>query len=208
MKAGKIHQSKNFGAVEIINYVGKYNVHIRFLNTGSTKIAQSSDIRRGSLKDNYKPNLYGIGFIGDGEYSYQGNEKAYSTWHGMLDRCYNPKYHEKYPTYINCTTCESWLNFQNFAPWFYENYKEGLHLDKDIRIKGNKHYSPDTCKFVTCAENTIEACAQNYKFLQDGIILHEVYNLAAFCREKNLNNSCMSLVHRNKQKHHKGWTKA
>lgn len=71
----------------------------------------------------------------------------------MLNRCYDTKRHEKQPTYKHCIVCDKWLNFQNFAKWYYENYYEiegqKMCLDKDILYKGNKIYSPETCIFVS-----------------------------------------------------------
>ena len=70
----------------------------------------------------------------------------------MLLRCYDEKYHEKYPTYKNCKVCEEWHNYTNFGDWFVDNYYEiegqKMCLDKDILYKGNKVYSPNTCVFV------------------------------------------------------------
>lgn len=66
----------------------------------------------------------------------------------MLCRCYSHKYQEKKPTYIGCYVCEEWLSFSNFKEWFDNNYREGYQLDKDILVKGNKIYSPETCCFV------------------------------------------------------------
>ena len=97
---------------------------------------------------------FGVGVTGQGEYSHLVRKingkhtKVYSVWHDMLGRCYNKKYQEKKPTYIGCTVCEEWHNFQNFAKWYEENYyevnNEEMALDKDILIKGNKIYSPQT----------------------------------------------------------------
>ena len=85
--------------------------------------------------------------------------KAYSTWHSMLQRCYNDKFHKKYTTYIDCEVCPEWHNYQNFANWFEQNYYEiegqRTDLDKDILIKGNKVYSSDTCIFVPKSINTL-----------------------------------------------------
>lgn len=39
-----------------------------------------------------------------------------------------------------------------------ENWKphmEGWHLDKDILLKGNKVYSPETCAFVPAKINSL-----------------------------------------------------
>ena len=65
-----------------------------------------------------------------------------------IERCYDLKRQEKHPTYKGCIVAEEWHDFQNFAEWFENNYKEGFALDKDILIKGNKIYSPNTCCFV------------------------------------------------------------
>lgn len=70
----------------------------------------------------------------------------------MLKRCYSIKYHEDYPTYIECEVCDDWKYYSNFKKWYNENYyecnEERMHLDKDIICKGNKIYSPETCVFV------------------------------------------------------------
>ncbi len=55
--------------------------------------------------------------------------------------------------YKDCKICSEWLNNkENFYKWVSQNYytidNEQIDLDKDILIKGNKIYSPDTCVFV------------------------------------------------------------
>lgn len=74
--------------------------------------------------------------------------KSYTQWKSMLQRCYDEKYIYRYKTYIDCTVCEEWLLFTNFKEWHDENYIDGYQLDKDILVKGNKVYSPQTCCFV------------------------------------------------------------
>ncbi|MBL4951074.1 hypothetical protein JK635_02315 [Neobacillus sp. YIM B02564] len=70
----------------------------------------------------------------------------------MLERCYSNYSSKRYPTYEKCSVTDEWLNYQNFAAWYDENYYEvdgeKMELDKDILIKGNKVYSPDACVFV------------------------------------------------------------
>ena len=119
------------------------------------KHARYGNFIRRNIKCPYEPRTYGIGYLGEGKYKTRENgklTKCYDTWHSMLERCYYPKYQEKYPTYKDCEVCESWHNFQAFAEWYNDNYYE-IHgevmcLDKDILIKGNKIYSPETCVFV------------------------------------------------------------
>lgn len=84
-----------------------------------------------------------------------GNEECYTKWKSMLKRCYSPKYHIRRPTYKGCTVCSDWLTFSKFKEWYNVNYRVEMQLDKDILIRGNKIYSPTTCKFVPQEINTL-----------------------------------------------------
>ena len=109
--------------------------------------------------------FFGVGYIGEGKYSRKTHLKIYKVWHKMLQRCYDPYYINKFPTYIYTTVCEQWLNFQNFAKWYDENYyecnNERMELDKDILVKNNKIYSPSTCIFVPQRINYLFTKRQN-----------------------------------------------
>jgi hypothetical protein len=78
----------------------------------------------------------------------------YRVWHNMLERCYSPKFQEKYTTYKGCSVSKEWLRFSNFKRWMEKQDWEGLQLDKDLLFEGNKIYSAETCVFVTKAINT------------------------------------------------------
>jgi hypothetical protein len=69
----------------------------------------------------------------------------YRTWHNMLCRRQNLG---DRPCYRDVTVCEEWKFFSQFIAWMKTKDYEGKHLDKDILIPGNKHYSPDACLFV------------------------------------------------------------
>lgn len=76
---------------------------------------------------------------------------AYNAWNNMLVRCYDEEYQRKKPTYIGCSVCEEWHNFQNFAGWYYINHPQessGYCLDKDLLVIGNRKYGPDLCIFI------------------------------------------------------------
>lgn len=79
---------------------------------------------------------------------------AYVKWVAMLKRCYSSKYQEEHQTYIGCSVCNDWLSFSVFEKWFDENNIEEWALDKDIKTKGNKIYSPETCLFVPHSVNS------------------------------------------------------
>lgn len=81
--------------------------------------------------------------------------KAYKRWYNILIRCYDEKIKAKRPTYAECLMCDEWLTFSNFKKWFDEHYVENYQIDKDILVKGNKLYSPETCCFVPNRINTL-----------------------------------------------------
>lgn len=68
----------------------------------------------------------------------------------MIERCYDPKYQDRSPTYIGCSVDNEWLNFQNFAEWLtnHDYYNLGYDLDKDLLTKGSKIYSPLHCSLI------------------------------------------------------------
>lgn len=78
---------------------------------------------------------------------------VYTTWAGMLERCYSAKYQSKNPTYKGCSVSEEWLTFSVFKSWMEKQDWDGMQLDKDILFEGNKVYSKETCVFVTRAVN-------------------------------------------------------
>ena len=134
----------------VIEWVDKDHFKIKFEESGYETIVKRKELKSGRVRDVYTPYLYGVGYIG--ECNYHSNKKIYEIWRGMLERCYNEKERYRNPTYGDCRVCEEWYNFSNFSKWYEENYyeidNEKMHLDKDILIKGNKVYSPQTCVFV------------------------------------------------------------
>lgn len=86
-----------------------------------------------------------------------------------------------HPTYKGCTVCDEWHNFQVFAKWYDENYylldDQRTELDKDILIKGNKTYSPETCVFVPQRINGLFTKREKDRGnLPIGVSLHKKYN--------------------------------
>ena len=82
----------------------------------------------------------------------------YKVWMDMICRCHVPS-HPNYNWYglKGVTVCEEWRNSaQSFIEWALSNgWKRGLDLDKDTLVKGNKVYSPSTCKFISHRENML-----------------------------------------------------
>lgn len=96
--------------------------------------------------------MYGVGY--HGTLYTNSNEDSYDRWHWMMNRCYSTAIHKLYPQYENCTVCKEWLNYSNYKLWYDEHKIEmkvfcgRVSLDKDILIKGNTVYSPETVCIV------------------------------------------------------------
>ena len=211
ISVGSVFSSKNFGSFKVIKIRSSKSVDIEFINTGYSTTVRFDTIRSGRVKDKLSPSVHGFGFIGVGEYITSENGKnndAYLCWKRMIGRCYDPNYINSY-LYAECFVCDEWANFQNFAKWYYENKPNDggkYHLDKDIKVKGNRMYSPDTCLFVTAEENIAAAREMEFSALSPDGEIFVFVNLAKFCREKGLNKSNMHKVLTGKHKSCKGWT--
>jgi hypothetical protein len=130
---------------------------IQWLDNHAHKMIVSKDNAvRGAVRNPYHPSVFGQGFVGIGRHvtSANGEDNPISMiWRSIIQRCYDEKLHKRHPTYTNCTMDESWKNFQVFGDWYETNSSPGFDLDKDLLIKNNKHYSPDTCTFLPQAVN-------------------------------------------------------
>jgi len=151
IKVGDRFESKRCGWFVVIEANSIKDIVIKFEQTGYITTIRSQHTVTGRVKDRLHPTVFSVGFLGEGTYrvKVEGKlTKEYTCWKGMLTRCYYAKFQDKYPTYKGCSVCEDWHNFQNFAKYYENNYKDGYHLDKDLLFKGNKVYSPKTCIFV------------------------------------------------------------
>ena len=145
----------------IIEYNRNDNIVVGFEDSYTTK-SQYILFQKGKIANPNFRGTYGVGFLGVGTYECSKDSKlnkTYTQWFAMFQRCYSEAYHEKEPTYKDCTVCDEWHNFQNFAKWCSDNYYEieldKMCLDKDILSKGNKTYSPETCVFVPQIINSL-----------------------------------------------------
>lgn len=149
--------------VVIVEYNNANDLLVEFQNERKTIVPTFYKCcKKGTIKNPYHPSIFGIGYIGEGEYNVSINgkqTKEYSEWRSMLTRCYDKKYKVKRPTYEDCIVDEYFHNFQNYCKWredgYYEIEGERMHLDKDILYKGNKIYTPDKCIFVPERINTL-----------------------------------------------------
>lgn len=152
---GRKFDTNNCGVCEIIDYKNHREVTVKFENPEYVTVCRLELLKLGKVRNPLTPSFYGKGFIGLGEFGFK-DKRACVLWAQILGRAYDKKFQIKRPTYKGVTVCKEWLNFQNFARWFYDqefsNTKDGngrsYHLDKDILVRGNKIYSPETCCFV------------------------------------------------------------
>lgn len=154
-RTGEINYNKYGSKMTIIEYNGTKDIVVKFDNGDYTIRKTYGEFKNGSISNPYDKTVYDVGFMGEGNYKSLNDgevNKYYSTWRRMMQRCYDGKFKIKNPTYKDAQVCEEWHNFQNFSQWFEKNYYEideqQMDLDKDILIKGNKVYSPETCVFV------------------------------------------------------------
>lgn len=158
---GKQLNTNNYGRIEIIDYLKNDKRRIRFLDTGTEIVTSTGSLYRGDIKDRNKPTVYGIGVVGYGEYSSK-NKICYETWKSMIERCFCPLYHRRFPTYKNTRLCNSWRELQKFGPWFDKNYIDGYELDKDLLSGSIKVYSSETCVFLPKVINTFLSRLNSY----------------------------------------------
>ena len=181
----------NFGSKMIIKryrtnkdidfYFPKYN--------WTAKHVIYKNFKNGQIKCPYERRYFNVGYLGEGKYMVSENGKLkqeYKIWYDMLRRCYDPKLHERYTTYKNCTVEEYLLNFQRMGEWIENNYYEvpgeKMCLDKDILCKGNKVYSRDTCIFVPQRINTLFTKSDKSRGKNPiGIYLNSLGSYVAHC---------------------------
>lgn len=161
---GTRHITNEGYEIEIIEYNGYKDCKVLFEN-GHIKSTNIQQIKNGQIRNEYHPSCQGVGYIGVGIYSSINDVRCYEIWSGVIKRAYNLRLKEKNPSYEKATMCKEWHNFQVFAEWYYNHYNSETirdwHLDKDILVKGNKIYSPETCCFVPQEVNTLFVSRKN-----------------------------------------------
>ena len=151
-RVGEKYTTNEGYEVEIIEYYsGKYNIKFTYSEHIKYGVA-IGELISGEIKNPFHPSIQGVGYLGIKSNSNISKSPPFLKWQSMLLRGYNKKFKEKHPTYKDVTVCKEWHNFQNFAKWYDEKWKPWMdktwNLDKDILVKGNKIYSPETCAFV------------------------------------------------------------
>ena len=192
---GKLFPTKQNGTLEIMEYVSAKEITIRFVDTGYTTRCRLENILCGEVKDRLKPSVYGVGIVGEKYPLENGKQsKEYTVWVGMLDRCYSTT-NDTRKTYEGCEVTSSFRYFPFFKEWCHNQVgfgEKGFALDKDILVKGNKVYSPETCCFVPREINSLFVKRDKLRGEYPvGVCFHKPLNkyvskLSAYGRSRNL----------------------
>lgn len=200
---GKIKNNNQGIPMKIVKYNNATDIDVEFQDEYRYRVCKTTwqCFENGKIRNPYLPSVYGVGITGSKYPTWITEEekhtKEYNIWRGMLCRCYDEKFKKKQPTYEDIICCENWLLFENFYEWlhkqpnfdkWYNGYSD-WDLDKDILIKGNKIYSPDTCVLIPSIINNLFTKRQNYRGdLPIGVCFYEkTNNYAARCNNPLLN---------------------
>lgn len=147
-----------------VEYNNAHDIMVEFKNPYYKIKSNWSNFIYKKIKNPYYPTVHGVGIIGTKYDICQSNKKSreYTTWASMLKRCFSKTFKEDNLAYKDVTCCEEWFLFDNFYEWLhgqgnFDKWITGKRwcLDKDILLKGNKIYSPNTCCLVPMNVNIL-----------------------------------------------------
>lgn len=81
--------------------------------------------------------------------------RYYLVWKRMIERCYSDSFLAVTPSYKGCSVVKEWHSFSVFKSWMEKQKYKNKELDKDILVRGNKVYGPDSCLFVDQSINLL-----------------------------------------------------
>ena len=151
--------------MKIIKYSNANDIFVQFQDDYKAIVHGAyREFVNGKIKNPYFPEVYKKGIIGN-KYKTRKNNlelKEYKIWHSILQRCYDKKTKEKHQHYKDVSCCNEWLLYENFYEWLHNqpNFDKWLSgsrwaIDKDILVKGNKIYAPETCCLVPVNVNSL-----------------------------------------------------
>ena len=144
--------------MRVIKYNNAHDIIVEFQDKFKAQVhTEYRNFKKGRVHNPYHKNVLGVGITGNKAIAVRNNKhaKEYITWVSMLKRCFDKKFKERNPSYKKVTCCNEWVLYENFYEWLHKqpNFEkwfngDNWHLDKDILIKGNLIYSPETCCLV------------------------------------------------------------
>ena len=168
---GQVFKTNEGGKAIVVEYISTSNVVVMFqgYDATDTVTVRVDNLRAGRVKNPMNPSVHGVGYFGIGDFvsrcetldgSIGQPAPVYRAWGSMMNRAYSQKYKTEKPTYANVSVCREWHNFQTFADWYCRQHgmnpeATDYHLDKDLLVKGNRVYSPETCCLIPAAINAV-----------------------------------------------------
>lgn len=161
-----------YGRLTVVSFshINKYRskCYVCRCDCGNIKVINRNDLRSGRTLSCgcYKAERSSETHSGQGNSHYidgRGATKLYRLWHGMIERCEDPKHISfKYYGGKGIAICDEWrADFNAFRQWAVVNgYKEGLSID---RKNTSENYSPGNCEWVTRSENTARGNRGRFK---------------------------------------------
>ena len=180
-RLGEERLNKQGCLMRVIKYNNANDIIVEFQDGYSAKVHTIyQSFLKGSVKNPYYPSVFGVGMIGN-KYPVAKNwkdTKEYVAWSNIIERCFDKKFKVKHPTYKNVTCCNEWLCFENFYEWLHsqENFDKWLNgdrwaIDKDIIVKNNNVYTPETCCLVPMNVNSLfTKCDKSRGCLPIGVV--------------------------------------
>lgn len=150
---GQLMENKEGRTSELLNIENDVVTLKDILSQGVFTV-KYSNLKNGGYSNPFHPSVVGVGYFGVGEYIAKGkgcdrHTLEYEDWNSMMKRCYVKTNHNL--SYRDKEVSEEWHNYQVFAGWVTKQPNFGRkdwHLDKDLLVKGNTLYSPDTCVYL------------------------------------------------------------
>jgi hypothetical protein len=179
MVVGAVFETTYCGKIEILSYNSARDITVKFLDSGTIShgiVAQR--IRIGYVSDPFYPFTAGVGYMGVGPYGSKTHKDAYQRWSGIFYRIFLSKDTNNLSSYHDCRVDDRWCNFQSFAEWYYSQYThpdEIYDIDKDLKVRGNRVYGPDTCLLIPESLNVLIASDKANPLAQGISIRHNKF---------------------------------
>lgn len=156
---------------------------------GNIKSVVGANVTRGVSKSCGKCSqiIYGFG-VNDLNRTVS-DDPIYFTWKRMIERCYAQTTLDNCPTYQDKYVSLDWKWASKFESWMLEQPWQGMELDKDLLVLGNKEYGPNTCSFVPKKVNLILGTSEGKRGdYMLGVCLHSTarHKFQSRCGQKYL----------------------
>lgn len=138
--------------VEVVKIKLDRQITVKVIGSGEEFDIDYSYLKSGNFSNPFHRSVAGVGYFGVRRFIAKRGDRhtvEYEDWNSMLKRCYVSA--ESKLSYKDKDVCEEWKCFQDFAEWATKQQNfgaKGWDLEKDLLVKNNKVYSPETCVYL------------------------------------------------------------